>query len=51
MTLKIRRVVTGHSAEGRARVEIDEKRRQRDLKSGRRFIVGDLGHERFSGQQ
>ena len=25
MTLKIRRVVTGHSAEGRAKVEIDEK--------------------------
>jgi len=24
MTLKIRRVVTGHNAEGRARVEIDE---------------------------
>ena len=34
MSLKIRRVVTGHDAQGRAKVLIDETRQEREFDRG-----------------
>lgn len=51
MTLQIRRVVTGHSAEGRARVEIDEN--VQNVISNRPGASSSViwAHRGLSGQQ
>ena len=51
MSLKIRRVVTGHDDQGRAKVLIDETRHQRDLAAAGRAIQRDLVERRLPGQQ
>ena len=51
MSLKIRRVVTGHDDQGRAKVLIDETRQQRDLEPAGRQFIGDLVERRLPGEQ
>ena len=51
MSLKIRRVVTGHDNQGRAKVLIDEQVKQRDLEPAGRQLIGDLVEHRLPGEQ
>ena len=51
MSLNIRRVVTGHDDQGRAKVLIDEQVKQRDLAAAGRQFIGDLVERRLPGEQ
>ncbi len=51
MSLQIRRVVTGHDDQGRAKVLIDETGHERVFAAAGRAIQRDLVDRRLSGQQ
>ena len=48
MTIKVRRVITGHDASGRAVVKIDESLEERHLEPPRRVGLRGLDHRRDS---
>ena len=51
MALKVRRVITGHDANGKAIVKIDEVVEQAEGGPARRHGRADLDHRRISGEQ